>query len=220
MATRSQIENAGRRVRKAVEAGAEPAAADLLVIEEFRSLHTATLVFTQGLLTANLPRANIAPDQLAITSRPKTREAIIAKMCRTRMALPRMQDIAGVRVVVPSLENQQAALGIVAERLDSDGERTKDTTQDGDRWGYRAIHVIGKPYDHLVEVQIRTQMQDRWAQIVESLDKALKLDLKHGRGPADWIQWLQELSDELRKADLGEPYAVPDTPFDMLIPPP
>ena len=81
--------------------------------------------------------------------------------------------------------------------------------ENGDQWGYRAIHVVVRLDERLAEIQVRTTNQDRWAQIVKAIDKARGLDLKHGRGPADWVQWLQELSDALRNADLGKPYDIP-----------
>jgi hypothetical protein len=39
-----------------------------------------------------------------------------------------------------------------------------------------------------------------------------QVDLKHGVGSADLLEWLIRLSDELRKADLGLPYGFPAYP--------
>ena len=90
----------------------------------------------------------------------------------------------------------------------------RDTRESPDRYGYRAAHLVVTLEGRFVEIQIRTAAQNAWAQIVEKLDEVLKSDLKHGRGPADWLEWLHELDDELRKRDLGQPFQVPPTPWD------
>jgi len=63
--------------------------------------------------------------------------------------------------------------------------------------------------EHLAEIQIRTRRQDLWAQIVERVDKDLDWDLKHGEGPAEWLEWLHDLSDRApqggSRGDLGHP---------------
>lgn len=90
----------------------------------------------------------------------------------------------------------------------------RDTRERPDQYGYRAVHVVVTLEERFVEIQIRTVAQNAWAQIVEKLDEVRGSDLKHGRGPADWLEWLHELGDELRKRDLGEPFQVPPSPFD------
>lgn len=80
--------------------------------------------------------------------------------------------------------------------------------------GRRAIHVIVYRDARLAEVQLRTFAQDRWAQVVESIDSRFQYDLKARARPADWLEWLHVLSDEFRKDDLGEPFEIPKTPLD------
>lgn len=177
-----------------------------------------------------------------ITSRLKTPGAIVAKLRRSSTALSRMQDIAGARIVVPPpgdaaegmtpLQGQDIALVVVQNSLPTAAEivHVKDQREQPDQWGYRAVHVIGRIGSwffggpgstgfHFFEVQVRTQAQDRWAQVVEGLDSRFGTDLKHGNGPADWMEWLHMLSDEFRHADLGEPFTMPPTPFDEGVPP-
>jgi putative GTP pyrophosphokinase len=215
----TQVALAGRRIGRSLRAGGRPAASDLGIVDAFRSWHLPTLLEVQASLSQWLHEGlELGQAELPITSRPKSIEAVAAKLGRTRTSLPRMQDIAGARVVVPGLKSQEAILELLRTRYGSNVFRTTDTTAEGDQWGYRAVHVVVRLDGRLAEVQVRTRSQDRWAQIVEALDKARNLDLKHGRGPADWVQWLQELSDAYRDVDLGKPFDPPPSPIDLLIP--
>jgi hypothetical protein len=163
--------------------------------------------------------AGLDRENLPITGRPlKTVEAITAKLVRSKTRLATMQDIAGTRIVVPTLEIQDAITTVVLERFrNKDGYVAKDTRENGDDYGYRAVHAVATLDGRFAEVQIRTVHQDVWAQLVERTDKMLNTDLKHGRGPADWLEWLLELSDALRQRDLGKPAPIPPTPHDLLV---
>jgi ppGpp synthetase/RelA/SpoT-type nucleotidyltranferase len=210
---------AGRRIRHVLIAEGTVDIRDLEIVDEFRAWHLPALLEVQQKLSVWLDEGlALGQEELPITSRPKSLEAILAKLERSPISLPRMQDIAGARVVVPGLKSQEAFRKLVEHRFGAEVVRTTDTTESGDQWGYRATHVVVRVAGRLAEIQIRTESQDRWAQIVEALDKARGLDLKHGRGPTDWIQWLQDLSDSFRASDLGTPRPSPPSPFDLLIP--
>ena len=200
--SRNQLDRAGGRIRAAARERRPHDPAVLEVIDGFRALHLPTLEEAQRRLSMFLhDEAGLPEERYPVTSRLKTSGAIIAKLTRTATSLTRMQDVAGARGVVPSLESQDVV-----------GINVKDQRQNPDRYGYRAVHVIVRLHDRIAEVQVRSDWQDRWAQVVEGLDSRFRSDLKHGRGPAEWLEWLHELSDELRKADLGEPYAIPAGP--------
>jgi hypothetical protein len=58
-------------------------------------------------------------------------------------ALSRMQDIAGVRVVVPALELQEFLVGVVMDLYADCAPRApKDTREEADETGYRAVHIV------------------------------------------------------------------------------
>jgi ppGpp synthetase/RelA/SpoT-type nucleotidyltranferase len=207
--SRKQLDKTGRRVRKARERGEDPRAEDMKLVDAFRAWHIPTVGSVQVELNRELH--HFGP----IVGRPlKTTESIIAKMCREKTALSRMQDIAGARITVPDLDAQQRARE-ATEALFPDIVKTIDRSIDPDRWGYRAIHVVVRVDDRLAEIQLRTVWQDRWAQIVERLDRGNRWDLKHGNGPAEWHEWLHVLADELLKADMGQPYIIPPIPLDQ-----
>lgn len=54
------------------------------------------------------------------------------------------------------------------------------------------------------EIQIRTALQGLWAQFVEKLDETSGSDLKHGSGDQQALEWLQALSERLRRFEYGE----------------
>jgi putative GTP pyrophosphokinase len=218
--TISQVNKAGERIRKATVRRDRPTAADLQLLDDYRAWHQPTLEECQRQLVALLhKRLELDPDMAFITGRPlKTVEAITAKLVRSKPRLATMQDIAGTRVVVPTLDFQNAVTALVAGWFFDDGLREpKDTREDGDDYGYRAVHLVATLDGRFAEIQIRTRAQDAWAQIVERTDKMIGADLKHGSGPAEWLDWLLELSHALRQIDLGRPVNLPPTPFDRLI---
>jgi ppGpp synthetase/RelA/SpoT-type nucleotidyltranferase len=159
------------------------------------------------------------PATYFIGGRPlKTVEAITAKLVRGKTRLHKMQDIAGTRIVVPTLEAQEIVMGIVLAMFGArEGVVAKDTREKGDQWGYRAVHIVARLDGRLAEVQVRTKNQDSWAQVVESIDRSHRWDLKHGIGPTDWIEWLITLSDALRERDLGRPAPLPLDPYERLL---
>ena len=61
--------------------------------------------------------AGLTQEEVPVTSRPKTPESIVAKLCRSSTSLVRMQDIAGARIVVPTLETQDTVLRATVQRL-------------------------------------------------------------------------------------------------------
>jgi ppGpp synthetase/RelA/SpoT-type nucleotidyltranferase len=215
-----QVNRAGDRIRKATELREEPRDLDLELLDEFRAWHYPTLRHVQDRLSRLLhKKLRFSPVTFPVTARPlKTRQAIIAKLVRERTRLATMQDIAGTRVVVPMLEHQDR----VVEAITHEFRRckpvvAKDSRERGNRTGYRAVHVVVSVEVRFAEIQIRTRSQEYWAQIVEETDAMTGYDFKHGVGPAEWLEWLQDLSDALRAADLGEPFVFPPTPSDHLI---
>lgn len=125
-----------------------------------------------------------------VTQRLKRLSTIIHKLERhPGMVLTRMEDIGGVRVVVPT---QRQALDVATmlqgaqrwklrrERLYIDGAAPGPKDD-----GYRAIHLIIDKDGCYVEIQLRTVGQDVWAQSVEQDMRRLREDLKFGQGPDD-----------------------------------
>src|SRR5438045_883680 len=63
-------------------------------------------------------------------------------------------------------------------------------------YSYRAVHVIVSIDDHLVEIQVRTPLQDLWAQAMERLGDRLGRAIRHGAVPepgGDMVRHLREI---------------------------
>jgi ppGpp synthetase/RelA/SpoT-type nucleotidyltranferase len=121
--------------------------------------------------------------KVSITSRVKTIDSFLEKVVRKQYANPlrEMTDMAGVRVVcqfTPDLTQVAAALNdlfMIQERVD------KTALLGSDRMGYFGTHFIvqlgekyrGPRYDDIFqlncEIQVKTILQDAWAQIDHSL---------------------------------------------------
>jgi putative GTP pyrophosphokinase len=216
--SRHQLAQAGTRVASVAHFASrrQSQKSVLGVIDEFRAWHLPPLQDVQSRLSSFFRgEVGIQEESLPVTSRLKTPSAIVAKLRRSKTSLERMQDVAGARIVVEDLDVQDMTLDVVLGDLFADEVwRVKDQRQEPDQYGYRACHVIVRVDNRLVEIQLRTRWQDRWAQIVESIDSSMRWDLKHGNGPAEWLEWLHALSDEFRNADFGQPFATPPQPFD------
>jgi hypothetical protein len=62
------------------------------------------------------------------------------------------------------------------------------------RYGYRAVHLIVRIDQMPLEIQIRTQMQDTWANIVERLADRWGRGIRYGQDP-EVPSWLTERRD-------------------------
>ncbi len=68
--------------------------------------------------------------------------------------------------------------------------------------GYRAVHIIATSSGGVaVEIQIRTQMQDLYAQVSEKLADQYGEDVKYGGGPANVRSTLAILAREAGRID-------------------
>lgn len=91
-----------------------------------------------------------------------------------------MQDIAGCRVIVKGLEEQDAlvyAAEVLLGDVEIDDKRSVASS------AYRAVHVIARVDQKLVEIQIRTLAQHFWAEFSEKLADLHGQDVKYGGGP-------------------------------------
>ena len=167
--TRSQIDKLGEKLRRAEE----PDEALLGQLQAFRAAFDAPLRIAQGVVTATVG--------VEATSRIKTVNTIVEKLIRAKTRLSSMQDIGGVRVVLDaSLREQDAAVD--ALRAAFEGSSVDDLRERA-RQGYRAVHVIATVEGSVVEVQVRTRLQDMWAQGMEKLADRVGRGIRYGEPP-------------------------------------
>lgn len=74
--------------------------------------------------------------------------------------------------------------------------------------GYRAVHLHVCHSDRMVEVQLRTYIQDIWAKFVENEERRLARRgwlVKDGRGPEELLAYYRVTSEVLALVERNEP---------------
>ena len=190
--SRSQIDKFGERL-----AGmAIPSESDL------QQLQTLRMVYDEPMASV----AQIVAEKLGLdaTSRLKTVNTIVEKLKRERTRLSTMQDIAGLRIVKDvNLAEQDVISRKIADVFAS--TKISDRRQ-RPSFGYRAVHVIVKLGDCFIEVQVRTYLQDLWAQGFEKVADRIGRGIRYGAFPTaaderSRVAALMEISREIANVE-------------------
>ena len=179
---------------------AAPLTEALEVIDWWRSVHARPL----SRVAANLRYYAAAEGKPVVTQRLKKWPTMVGKLYREPvMKLARMEDIGGVRAVLPS----QDACYRVASRLRRNWTitRFRDYVANPKDDGYRALHLINRNRGRLIEVQLRTTFQDTWANAVEADARLLSPGLKFGGGSQELREFYVALGELGAQADGGDP---------------
>jgi hypothetical protein len=123
-----------------------------------------------------------SPRLAPVQSAAVVQVTLIDKLKRKNgMQLNRTQDIAGIRILVggglvtqDEVVAQLVALFAGARVID---RRAKPS------FGYRAVHVVTKLDGRWVEIQVRTQLQNKWAQIMENRASLWGRQIRYGGQP-------------------------------------
>lgn len=186
----------------------------LEIIEWWRGEHARPL----SRVAANLRYYAADEGRPVVAQRLKRVPTIAGKLLREPgMKLARMGDIGGVRAIMPDRE----AAYRIANRLRRNWTivRFSDYIARPKPDGYRALHLINRHRGRLVEVQLRTPLQDDWANTVEAFSRAFAPGLKFGHGPEfvrDYFTVVAATSAALEQG--GEPDPALRTRFAELIP--
>jgi ppGpp synthetase/RelA/SpoT-type nucleotidyltranferase len=142
--------------------------------------------------TIDLNRLALSLPPAVIRRNVKTIKSVVAKLRRQSIGLRQMQDIVGCRIVVDDCIDQKRYLAELRALFPSAEivDRTKLPQH-----GYRAIHIIVREGSKRFEIQLRTRLQDRWANIVEKIADSLGIEIKYGGGSESVQKALGELSD-------------------------
>lgn len=196
--TRSQINKLGERLRSGASDD------DLRMLSEYRNSHEVALEITI--------REVEECTRLTPVGRPKSNQSIIEKLRRQSTRLSQMQDIAGCRLVVEGPMQQRQLLESLLSRFpgaEIHDRRAKPSN------GYRAVHLVVQHVDEQhVEIQLRTELQDLWAQCSERLADLHGIEVKYGGGPPEISALLTRLSEFVAEIErlqmLASPNAVAD----------
>jgi putative GTP pyrophosphokinase len=130
--------------------------------------------------------------------RAKSTAAIIDKLRRESIRLSQIQDIAGCRLIVSDVPEQNrvvASLQTLFDEVDVVDRRDRPSH------GYRAVHVIVGVNGKTVEVQVRSQLQHLWAELSEKLADVSDPELKYGGGDPRLRRLLSDLSRMVEEAE-------------------
>lgn len=169
------------------------------VISWWRDLHAYPL----RMVNANL-RHYVWDYDSNVTQRLKKHATIVSKLIReSTMDLTRMEDIGGCRVTLPTQQEVNEVVRRLRKNWNRSITRHRDYVSQPKSDGYRAHHLIVERKGCKIEVQIRTKMQDFWANTVEYDSRVVHLDLKSGVGPDDVQEYYRAMSKFLAHGELG-----------------
>lgn len=211
--TNGEIDRAGKALAENEENSQDYKNA-LEIVNNWRASHQYpmnTFVSTLHMRTKKYRKAIIA-------QRLKRLPTIIKKVKRyPDMRLSRMQDIGGVRAILPTLkdvrelEREYVSNNKLSHRLK---EPHKDYIESPKEDGYRGIHLVyeynntlsrnGLAKDYkglLVEIQIRTNLQHSWATAVEAMGAFMGESFKNGQGSAEWREFFALASSAFAHAE-------------------
>jgi len=198
--SKTRTDNAGKTLSKFISTPGKGWGPDeskaVEVVNNFRACHAYPINTFQSTLRRKI---NLLNTNYLVAQRLKRLVSTVLKLDRfKKMRLSQMQDIGGLRAVLPNLK--------MVRKLEKDYRTTKfqhnlyssrDYIKNPKSSGYRSIHLVYKyknplnpKYDGLfIELQIRTHMQHIWATAVETMGTYLKYSLKSSEGPQNWLNF-------------------------------
>ena len=189
--SKGELDRAGRRLRNSES----PSDEDLDLYNAYRTSfepHLRGLVETIASAISDI--AEISAD-----TRLKQPKSVIAKLRRHQTKLSTIEDIGGCRIIVETMPDARSVVGVLSDSLDV--VRKRDYW-DGLHDGYRAFHLIARLSErHRVEIQVRTEIQNEWANLSEDLFHRVDPEIKYGGGPPTLRSALDHLSQKGAELD-------------------
>ena len=174
------------------------------IIKDWRTLHLPALDELQNLIVPLLKdnKVNI----YSVSRRLKRISSILNKLDRNPQSrLGTMQDIGGLRIVVPSMTALRKAYDVIVYNIPENFELTKEPInyirEPKKISGYRSIHFVFKynsdnpDLDGMkIELQLRTKLQHAWAMAVETAELITGTALKSSQGEEEWQSFFKVVS--------------------------
>ena len=218
---RKDVDAAGRKLAQiSFPVGSFEGLGALTVINNWRSSHSYPLNTFQ--MTLRRKARQIESDAI-VAQRIKRLDSIHTKLARQQsMRMTQMQDIAGCRAVLKSLNNvQKLVKQYENSSFDHKLKSQKDYIHAPKADGYRCFHMVyiykgayaNDIYNGLqIEIQLRTQMQHAWATAVEAVGIFTRQALKSNRGDRDWLRFFALMGSAISAMERCS--SVPNTPLD------
>jgi ppGpp synthetase/RelA/SpoT-type nucleotidyltranferase len=177
--SKTQLDRLGDRLRKG-----DISEVDLRLLDQFRRSFSDAYEAVVGTIRKELA--------LEPTGRPaKSTTSIIEKLRRESIRLTQLQDIAGCRLIVQGIveqDNVAQALARLFERTTIIDRRRQPSH------GYRAVHVVVNHGGKMIEVQVRTTLQHLWAELSEKFSDVVDPAIKYGGGYKEIVVRLTKFS--------------------------
>ena len=166
------------------------------VVNNFRVCHAYPINTFQATLRKKI---NLLDTDYLVAQRLKRLVSTVVKLNRfKKMRLSQMQDIGGLRAVLPNLKLvRELEKDYRTAKFQHDLYLSKDYIENPKSSGYGSIHLVYKYKNSLnpkynglfIELQLRTHLQHIWASAVETMGAYLKHSLKSSEGPQKWLDF-------------------------------
>jgi hypothetical protein len=161
-----------------------------LRIEEFGDDHPRRQDYITFMIEADAERIKledvvraVVPPQAIVTGRTKSIDTLREKLIRLpHQALDKIDDVVGVRIVHQmTLDEQDQIVESLKQTFGPDtGVKDRRETPSA---GYRAVHLTVRLPSLRGEVQVRTMLQARWADLFERLADTWGRGMRYGSAP-------------------------------------
>ncbi len=187
--SKTQIDRLGLRLKEG-----SIAEADLRMLDDYRRSFIGAY--------EQVVRATREQLGVEVTGRPaKSTTSIVEKLRRETIRLTQIQDIAGCRLVVSDVTAQDS---IVESFKGLFQDVTIDDRRERPSYGYRAVHLIVSIAGKLIEIQVRTPIQHKWAELSEKVSDILDPSIKYGGGDKTTRDWLGRTSSLIDSVEWTE----------------
>ncbi len=183
--SKSQIDRLGERLKKGkIEDD------DLRLLDQYRRSYAEAYDLVVGAIRRGLA--------LEPTGRPaKSTPSIVEKLRRESIRLTQLQDIAGCRLIATDIANQNRVIQSLSSLFE---DVTIVDRRQQPSHGYRAVHVIVRWREKLIEIQVRTALQHLWAELSEKCSDVVDQTIKYGGGDKEiqeFLAWQSSLVKEI-----------------------
>lgn len=202
--SKREIVQAGKLLRETLPEASDEVLQAFRVAHDWRAAHAYPMHRIRHELRGKIRRDGGAG---LTAGRVKRMASIRRKLSTSPVSLYQMQDLAGIRAILPNT----LAVQRVREMFDPDQtnhiiQRENDYILSPRDSGYRSLHLVLKFKDssgdpafdrQTVELQLRTQRQHAWATAVEAIGLVRNEHLKGGEGSLSWQRFFALMAGEI-----------------------
>lgn len=200
-----------RQIREAGKALAAPIEVSDEAVQMFRIAHNFRMAHAFPLVIERQRLARISGSDADTSGRIKRMASIRKKLSKTTIHLDQMQDVAGVRCILPDIAAVERVVAKYRENYSGQIKAPVDYIAQPKNTGYRSVHIV-KTYDGTraefvgmkVEIQVRTRLQHVWAAAQETIGILTANDLKGGQGDGRWQRLMALVSAFISQVE-GQP---------------